>query len=92
MSNDEVHITSLVVHVVPNMLAAVERQLSVMRDIQLHGLHPSGKLVVTLEAASASATLDHIAQIQNIPGVINASLVYQHADSRQSFDQGASHE
>ena len=92
MDSDEVHITSLVVHVVPEQLASVESQLYGMGDLQVHGTHPSGKLVVTLMAPGAGAILDHIAQIQQIPGVINASLVYQHADTRQSFDQGASHD
>ena len=92
MDSGEVHISSLVVHVVPDRLAEVESQLLDIGDLQVHGTHPSGKLVVTLEAPGAGEILDHIAQIQQIPGVINASLVYQHADSRQSFDQGASHD
>ena len=92
MDSGEIHISSLVVHVVPDRLAEVENQLLDIGDLQVHGTHPSGKLVVTLEAPGAGEILDHIAQIQQIPGVINASLVYQHADSRQSFDQGASHD
>lgn len=93
MSTDELHITSLVVHVVPDQLTAVEQALSQVDGLQVHGTHPTGKLVVTLEAPRAGVILDRVAQIQEIPGVINASLVYQHADSRQSFfDQGASHE
>lgn len=92
MDSGEVHISSLVVHVVPDRLAEVENQLLDIGDLQVHGTHPSGKLVVTLEAPGAGEILDHIAQIQQIPGVINASLVYQHAESRQSFDQGASHD
>ena len=92
MDSGEIHISSLVVHVVPDRLAEVENQLLNIGDLQVHGTHPSGKLVVTLEAPGAGEILDHIAQIQQIPGVINASLVYQHADSRQSFDQGASHD
>ncbi|QNP50344.1 chaperone NapD [Diaphorobacter aerolatus] len=86
------HITSLVVHVVPDQLSAVVNRLSEVGDLQVHGTHPSGKLVVTLEAPRAGVILDRVAQIQQIPGVINASLVYQHADSRQSFDIGASHD
>lgn len=89
MNIEELHIISLVVHVVPEKLATVERQLCAVGGLELHGSHPSGKLVVTLEAPLAGVILERVAQIQQIPGVINASLVYQHADARQSFDQGA---
>lgn len=52
MNIEELHIISLVVHVVPEKLATVERQLCAVEGLELHGSHPSGKLVVTLEAPS----------------------------------------
>ena len=79
-ASDETHITSLVVHVLPPHLAALEQQLGGLEGAQVHGRHVSGKLVVTLEAASAGAILERVAQIEGLPGVIKASLVYQHAE------------
>ena len=92
MNSDELHITSLVVHVVPDAMAEVEQQLGAVEGLHLHGSHPSGKLVITLEAPWAGVILDRVSQIERIPGVINASLVYQHAESWQSLNQGVSND
>lgn len=89
---DEVHIASLVVHVDPRSLSGVEQGLQAVVSAQVHGTHPDGKLVVTLEGPSASAIMDDVAQIQQIEGVLNVSLVYQHAEPRHLMNQGAAHD
>ncbi|MEG0052727.1 MAG: chaperone NapD [Comamonas sp.] len=91
-TNDELHITSLVVHVIPQALAQVAHGLAAIDGAQVHGSHPSGKLVVTLEAPHAREILDRVSQIEQLQGVINASLVYQHAESWQSLNQGVEHD
>lgn len=90
--NDELHITSLVVHVIPQALEQVAQKLPAIDGAQVHGSHPSGKLVVTLEASHARDILDRVAQIEQLKGVINASLVYQHVESWQSLNQGVEHD
>lgn len=89
---DEIHIASLVVHVLPQALSRVEQRLAGVADAQVHGSHPDGKLVVTLEGPSGSAILDQVSQIQQIEGVLNVSLVYQHAEPRHLLNQGAAHD
>ncbi len=84
---DEIHIASLVVHVMPQALSSVEQSLLGVADAQVHGTHPDGKLVVTLEGPSGGAILDKVAQIQQIDGVLNVSLVYQHAEPRHFLNQ-----
>lgn len=85
--SDELHIASLVVHVMPQALSHVAQALLQVDDAQVHGSHPDGKLVVTLEGPNAGAIMDKVAQIQQIAGVLNVSLVYQHAESRHFLNQ-----
>lgn len=84
---DELHIASLVVHVMPQTLSHVAQALLQVDDAQVHGTHPDGKLVVTLEGPHAGAIMDKVAQIQQIAGVLNVSLVYQHAEPRHFMNQ-----
>lgn len=85
--HSDLHITSLVVHVMPEALAQVTGKVATFDGVQVHGSHPSGKLVVTLEASCAKDILDCMSRIEQIKGVINASLVYQHVESAQSLNQ-----
>lgn len=89
---DELHIASLVVHVHPQALNQVAQGLLQVDDAQVHGTHPDGKLVVTLEGPNAGAIMDKVAQIQQIEGVLNVSLVYQHAESRHFLNQEVGHD
>lgn len=89
---DELHIASLVVHTMPQALDPVEQALAKMGSIQVHGTHPDGKLVVTLAGPSADFIMDQVAQIRLIDGVLNVSLVYQHAEPLQLLNEGVSHD
>ena len=88
----DLHIASLVIHVHPDALTQVADRVVTFNGVQLHGSHPSGKLVVTLEAPHARDILDCVAQIEQLKGVINASLVYQHIESWQSLNQEVEYE
>lgn len=90
--SDELHIASLVVHVVPATLASVAQAVAVIDGMIVNGTHPSGKLVVTLEGPSAASVLDRVTLIQQLEGVINVSLVYQHAEAWHSLNQEVKHE
>lgn len=89
---DELHIAGVVVHVLPEALASVEQAFTQYPEMQVHGSHPDGKLVVTLEGASANHIMDQISEIRQIAGVLNVSLVYQHTEPRQSFNEGITHD
>ena len=78
---EELHIASLVVHARPTRVAALAREIGAMAQALVHATSPAGKLVVTLEAASAAQITDRMAQIQRLDGVFAATLVYQCADT-----------
>ncbi|XLX38948.1 chaperone NapD [Ectopseudomonas mendocina] len=70
------HISSLLVHVRPEWLAAVKANLRQLEGLELHQESPQGKLVVVLETEHERQILARLEQINALPGVLNAALVY----------------
>jgi nitrate reductase NapD len=70
------HIASLVVLARPELFEAVKANLRLLNGVELHQESPAGKLVVVLEMEKESEISQRINQINNLPGVLNASLVY----------------
>ena len=83
----ELHITSLVVHVVPGRVAGVDEELQRLPGAEVHARTGQGKLVVTLEAGSAAAMSERVLQIQRMAGVLSAALVYQCSDTLQAMNE-----
>ena len=84
---EELHITSLVVHAAPSRVAKVSAQIATMPGAEVHAVSETGKLVVTIEASSRGSVMDAVTAIQCIDGVLSAALVYQHADSLESMNE-----
>ena len=74
--DDTLHIASLVVLARPELFDAVTANLRLLDDLELHHESPAGKLVVVLEAGDERRILQRIEQINAIPGVLNAALIY----------------
>lgn len=70
------HIASLLVHARPELFEAVKANLRLLEGLELHQESPLGKLVVVLETEHEQQILERIEQINNLPGVLNAALVY----------------
>lgn len=75
----EHHLSSLVVHALPDRLVDVQAAL-VAEGCEIHGINPAGKLVVVLEAEGSGTLGDTITRIQLLPGVLAATLVFHHCD------------
>ncbi|RYE38511.1 MAG: glutamate synthase [Hyphomicrobiales bacterium] len=84
---EELHITSLVVHVQPRKAASADVAIAALPGAHIHGSDPNGKRVVTLEAPSQSEILDQVSTIQRIDGVINVALVYQHTEPLDAMNK-----
>ena len=90
--SSEFHVAGIVVYAVPAELERVAREIAALSGARVHASSAVGKLVVTLEAATASEVLSRFDEVQRVRGVVNAALVYQHGD--REVDDGApdSHE
>jgi nitrate reductase NapD len=79
--NEELHIAGIVVHAVPESVQRVSASITELSGAEIHAASRDGKLVVTLEAASARAIAALIEAIQQLDAVLSASLVYQHNEA-----------
>ena len=78
------HISSLVVHCRPDVLDSVKQRIEAMPEAEVPRHNDEGKLVVLLETANEGRIMERISAIEQLPGVINAALVYHEID----FDSG----
>lgn len=82
----ELHIASMVVYSTPSRAALVADEVLKLEGAEVHG-ETNGKLVVTLEAATADEMMDKVRTIQHIDGVLSAPLVYQHAEDLDTMNE-----
>ena len=75
-----VHITSLVVHAVPDHWERVLSQVAEIPAVAIHTGDTVGKFVVLLETDNEQQILEAMNRIQDVEGVLNASMVYHHID------------
>ena len=80
VAEESCHISSLVVHSLPDYMAAAIAAIEVMPDMQVPERDSNGKFVVLLETADESSTLAGISQIEALRGVIAVTLVYHQID------------
>jgi nitrate reductase NapD len=85
---DEWHIASLVVYTARKHTQRIADEVALIPNAQVHALSAeTGRLVVTLEAATANEVLAAISHIQHLDGVFSAALVYQCADTLESMNE-----
>jgi nitrate reductase NapD len=84
---EELHIASLVVHSTPRRASRVGQAVAGLAGARVHARTANGKLVVTLETASADEMSERVRAIQRVDGVLSAALVYQCADSLDAMNE-----
>ena len=70
------HISSILVTADPGRLDEVEPAINAYPIAEIAGGNQSGKLIVTLETADEGQMVQALTDIQLIPGVASAALVY----------------
>lgn len=76
MSQPEVHISSIVVHVSPDFLRGVKNNIEHLPGAEIYGESDSGKLVVVLESQNQTYITDVIDKINGFEHVLSVALVY----------------
>ena len=77
---DSICISSLVVQAAPLHLDRVRAALEGLPDTEILAVGDTGKLVVILDTPDNRAAADRVSAIQNVAGVLSATLVYQYDD------------
>lgn len=87
----ETHIAGLLVQVRPGSEPAVAACLAALPRTEVSAA-AGGKLVAVCEGDNSGEILDLIAQVRDLPGVLNVTLVYQHAENATAMDEEIGHE
>lgn len=85
-----ISIVGVLVHAKPGRLEAVRAGLLALPGVEIHEVTAEGRLIVTAEEQPEGQPGDRLSKtvtdINNVPGVINASMIYQHSESDASGD------
>ncbi|GIU06255.1 MULTISPECIES: chaperone NapD [Shewanella] len=82
----EIHITSLVVQVLPQKMAEVRQQIMTIENAEL-SVNNEVKLVVVLEGDTQRAIMESIETINAIPGVLSATMVYHQSEELKEGEE-----
>ena len=81
MALNEVHISSLVVHVSPEHLVEIKAEIEKFGNAEIYGDSPEGKIIVVLETENQGFVTDTIEAINNIKNVLGTALVYHQIET-----------
>jgi nitrate reductase NapD len=85
--DEEIHLAGIVVYADAAQVASVAAAVNAIPGARVHAASDTGKLVVTLEASGAGEMASLSDAVRGIPGVLDAAMVYQHAESLESMNQ-----
>lgn len=84
MDQNEVHISSMVVHAMPDHLQTVKSNIENLPGTEIHAESPNGKLVVVLESQTQTYITDVIEKIACLDHVLSTALVYHQIEQLES--------
>lgn len=70
------NISGVLVKAYPQHLLSIEKALATMAGVEVHGNNEDGRIVITVEDKSANNISDTLVQIQGVPGVLSAAMIY----------------
>lgn len=70
------NISGVLVKAYPENLITIEKTLAGMHGVEVHGNNNDGRIVITVEDESANNLSDTLVDIQAVPGVLSASMIY----------------
>ena len=89
-STNEATICGVLVHSRPENMDVVSERLTTLPGVEIHGNSDDGRLVVTVEGEDQGLTGDTVMQIQNVEGVVSASLVYHFSGEIEDTEEEVS--
>lgn len=74
------NISSVILRALPERYPQLLAQLAEVPGLEVHGVSPDGKLILTLEDTNGNGAADTYVKLHDFEGVLSVSLVYQHSD------------
>nr|WP_281496507.1 chaperone NapD [Ferrimonas balearica] len=79
--SNEYHISSFVVHCLPDDIRGVRRAIGAMEGSEVHACTDDGKMVVTLERDNRTDMQVAMEALATLSGVLSASLTYHRVEA-----------
>ncbi len=70
------NISGVLVKAYPEKVISIEEVLTTMDGVEVHGNNKSGGIIITVEQANAGKMSDTLVEIQDVPGVLSAAMIY----------------
>jgi len=74
------NISGVIVHSRPEKISGVRERLAALPGVEIHAVDNDGRMVVTVEEANDRRMADTVNSLQDLDGVIAASMVYHHIE------------
>ena len=81
------NISGVIVKAYPKNILSIERILTSIDGVEVHGNNEDGRIVITVEQDNANSISDTLVEIQDVPGVLSAAMIYQQDCSSPLKDQ-----
>lgn len=85
--SDDVHIVSLIIHVLPEYKNEVLSRANKMPQAECHSTKKDNKFVLVFEAESDAVLSSSMDEINNWQGVMSTQLCYHHCETNESMQE-----
>lgn len=75
------HVAGVIVRTRPEFIEPVSAAVRRLEGVAVHAATPEGRLIVTIESGEPDQTAERLLDLQLLPQVLSAALVYEHAES-----------
>ncbi|MCI5144963.1 MAG: glutamate synthase [Candidatus Electrothrix sp. AR3] len=76
------NISGIFVHTSPENSTALQRQMTELSGVEVHAAQADGRIVITIEDTADTVPSDTLMSVQNMQGVLSASLIYNYCDDQ----------
>jgi nitrate reductase NapD len=84
MAQQEVHISSLIIHVKPDYMLEVKEKIAAIAEAEIYGESEEGKIITVLETVNQKFVTDIIDKINNFEHILSTSLVFHQIENFDS--------
>ncbi len=74
------NISSIIVQTYPERSAALQGELTALPGVEIHASKEDGTIIITVEDTPEQAPARTLMGVQNLQGVLSASMVYNYSD------------
>ena len=74
------NISSIVILSRPDDSSLLRGRLAELPGVDVHAALSDGRIVITVEDTPEKKPAETLMQVQNLPGVLNAALIYNYCD------------